>query len=61
MQEWFDLPDYWFKVYAVEEAARHYRMNVRTINRKGNIAIAMTVLFSVEIIFLACWAVNYWA
>ena len=60
VQEWFDLPEYWFKVYAVEEAATHYRINVKTVNRKGNIAIAMTGVFIVEIVFLASWVFSNW-
>ena len=55
---WMDLPPYGFKFYAVEEAAKHFEDNVRTVNRKGVFTQVMTALFLVETLLLAVWGLS---
>ncbi len=57
-REWLDLPPNWFKLYAVERAAEHFEANVRTVNRAGQRAIWMTVLFFAEAGALVMWGIT---
>ncbi len=53
--EWLDLPEYWFKYYAVEDAEEHFKENIETVNYKGKVALFMTGLFILETVFLIVW------
>ena len=56
--EWLGLPVEWFKLYAVERASEHFTDNVKTVNKKSQLVILMTILFLLETVFLVGWSIS---
>lgn len=53
--KWLKWTEWEFKKNAIYWAGKHFKHNASLVNRKANFAIAMGILFALEVVFMVLW------